>query len=294
MDLTVIILSWNVKNLLRENLSALLKSDVDFEFQIYVVDNNSRDGSSGMVRKEFLNVELIENSKNLGFAKANNQVIRRAKTDYILLLNSDMKVENNTLQNIVDWAKKNQQATVCGGHLIDQDGKTIKHVRRFPRIWDQLLIILKFPHLFPNILKNYIREDFDYSQVSQVDSIRGGFFLINRKAIKKLERFPGFTLPEFDERYFFWFEEVDYCRQVKKAGGEVWYTPVSKCVDYIGQSAKQLPRAKSQVIMKDSQLKYFKKWHPLWQYCLLKSVWPIGTFIVRIAEMANLKTKAKT
>lgn len=286
MDISIIIVSWNVRDRLKENLSALFKSEGDVSFEVFVVDNNSKDGSAEMVRLEFPQVRLTANKENLGFAKANNQAIKQARGEFILLLNPDMRVLPDTLSNMVKWMRENKQASVASCHLIDESGNTIKHARKFPTVWDQLAIILKLPHLFPNILNGYLRDDFDYDKAAKVDSVRGGFFMINARALR--------ATPLLDERYFVWFEEVDFCRQVYGDGGEIWYTPAARCVDYVGQSFKQLPRGKAQKYFRDSMLKYFKKWQPSWQCWLLRSAWPIGLFITWLGEKTHFKSKANS
>lgn len=294
MDLSVVIVSWNVKERLRENLHAIFKSKSDFSFEVFVADNNSHDGSVEMVRKEFPQVKLISNSENLGFAKANNQAIKRAKGDFILLLNPDMRVMPDTFDKMLGWMRNNKQATVAGCHLADEQGYTVKHVRRFPALLDQLAIVLKLPHLFSRVLNKYLRVDFDYSKPAKVDSIRGGFFVIKREALRTIPTEKNSTLPCLDERYFLWFEEVDFCQQVFNAGGEVWYTPVAKCIDYVGESFKQVTRSQTQKYFRDSMLKYFKKWHPKWQYSILKLAWPVGMLLTWLFSKLKVKSKAKT
>ena len=293
MDLSIIIVSWNVRERLRKNLKAIFNSAgaQNFVSEVFVVDNNSEDGSTEMVKNEFPRVKLIVNKKNLGFAAANNQAIKKAKGDLILLLNPDMRVFPDTLANMIKWMWENKQAVVAGCHLIDKKGNTINHVRRFPTVWDQLAIILKLPHIFPNILNKYLRNDFDYSRSAKVNSIRGGFFMINTKEISEL--------PLLDEQYFLWFEEVDFCKQIVRTHHgafkrEVWYTPTAKCVDYVGQSFGQVNTMRKQKYFRDSMLKYFKKWHPAWQYRILKIAWVVGMFIAFITEKMNLKSKTKT
>jgi len=286
MDLSIIIVSWNVKEKLRENLSVLFKSERNLDFEIFVIDNNSEDGTVEMIGRDFKQVKLISNKENLGFAHACNQGISESRGDFILLLNPDMKVFPDTISNMVEWMRKNKKASVAGCHLVNEKGETIKHVRRFPKFLDQLAVVLKLPHLFPGILKKYIRENFDYNQAQKVDSIRGGFFMIRRETIEKVGL--------FDERYFIWFEEVDYCKQINKIGGEVWYTPTAKCIDYVGQSFKQVKRGKAQKYFRDSQLKYFEKWHPLWQYLVLKIAWVLGVILTNIGEKINIRSKAST
>ena len=266
-------MSWNVCDKLKENLQAIYKSIINqgeekIYLEVFVVDNNSKDNSVQMIRDNFPQVILIGNTENLGFARANNQAIKKATGEFILLLNPDMKVLPDTFLNILKWAKNNHQASVIGCNLIDEKNKNIKHVRRFPTFFDQLVIVLKLPHVFPKLLKKYIIENFDYSQSQKVDSIRGGFFLIRKEIEEKIK-----LKIKLDERYFVWFEEVDFCKQVYQNGGEVWYTSAAKCIDYVGQSFGQLPRKKAQKYFRDSQLKYFKKWHSKIEYITLKIAW---------------------
>ncbi|HZJ40946.1 MAG TPA: glycosyltransferase family 2 protein [Candidatus Saccharimonadales bacterium] len=277
MDLSIIIVSWNVKEKLRSNLKALYQSEGNFKSEIFVVDNNSQDNSARMVREEFPQVKLISNSENLGFSKANNQALRLASGRFILLLNPDMRVFKNSLVQILTWAKDNQQATVIGCRLINDKEEIVKQIRKFPRFFDQLLVVLKLPHIFPGLLNKYLCSRFDYSRDSRVDSIRGAFFLINKENYQKISG----CYPYLDERYFIWFEEVDFCRQVYQLGGEVWYTPAAKCLDYVGQSFKQVTRLKTQVYFRDSMLKYFKKWKPLWQSKTLALVWKLVAVFVK-------------
>ena len=276
MDLSIIIVSWKVKDKLKNNLRSIFASKGNFSFEVFVVDNNSQDGSKEMVKKDFPQVKLIANKENLGFAKANNQALKKAQGDYILLLNPDMLVNYDTLIYSLTWAKNNQQAVVSSCKLVTMPGEIIRHVRRFPSLFDQLMVVLKVPHLLPSVLNKYLCHDFDYEQAAKVDSVRGAFFLINRSVWQELS---ANKFPSLDERYFIWFEEVDFCRQVYVLGGEVWYFPEATCVDYVGASFKQLKVGVKQSYFEESMLKYFRKWQPLWQYYVLKAVWPLGRFL---------------
>jgi len=320
MDLSIIIVSWNVQEKLKENLKAIYQTSPQpspsqgegaISFEIFVVDNNSADNTAEMVKNEFPRVKLIVNKENLGFAKANNQAIKKAQGDLVLLLNPDMRVFPDTFANMIKWMRKNKQATVAGCHLIDEKGNTINHVRRFPTVWDQLAIVLKLPHVFPNILNKYLRTDFDYNKAAKVDSIRGGFFMFRTSPPTDAKALAGKPAPLLgkergamkkillDERYFLWFEEVDFCRQIVRTRhgafrGEVWYTPAAQCVDYVGQSFSQVNTMRKQKYFRDSQLAYFKKWHPAWQYRILKIAWVAGIFITWIGEKINFKSRART
>lgn len=275
MDLSIIIVSYNVREKLKNNLQSLFKSRGNFSFEVFVVDNNSEDQSAKMVEEGFPQVKLIKNKENLGFSKANNIAIKQSGGDFILLLNPDMQVFENTLEKALEFAKENPQAVVSSCKLVDEKNNIIRHVRRFPKFFDQLMIILKIPHVFPKILDKYLVSNFNYDQSQKVDSVRGSFFVINKNKFKELS---GQDLPLLDERYFVWFEEVDFCKQIYQLGGEVWYNSQAECLDYVGQSFSLLKRKKAQKLFRDSMLKYFKKWQPRWQYFLLKIFWLIGVF----------------
>ena len=312
MDLSIIMVPWNVRDLVRENLKAIYntspqsspyKGEEVFEFEVFAVDNNSRDGTKEMIRNEFPQVKLIANNYNAGFAMANNQAIKIAKGRYILLLNPDMRVLPGTLETMIKWMDEHKEVGLAGCHLVHpvkspqmqgaeqfhgvkKNGETVPHVRRFPTVWDQLAIVLKLPHLFPSLLDKYLMRDFNYSKESEVDSIRGSFFMIKREVIEKIGA--------LDERYFIWFEEVDFCRRVWQAGWKVMYTPAAQCVDYVGKSFAQVKRGVTQKYFRDSMLKYFKKWHPVWQYYVLKIAWPIGMLFSYLGDILKLKVKTRT
>ena len=269
-QLSIIIVNYKVKDLLDNCLKSIFDNSKNIELDIIVVDNYSQDGSIGMIRKKYPQINLISSEKNLGFAKANNFGFEQSKYDYVLLLNPDMQILPHTLENMINWMDKNPQASIAGCHLIDQNRRTLHHIRRFPTLGDQLAITLKLPHILPSILNKYLRKDFDYSKAAKVDSIRGAFFMTRKKVYKELKG--------LDEKYFIWFEEVDFCQKVYQSGGEV------------GKSFEQLPRGLTQKYFKNSMLKYFQKWHPLWQWIILQIAWIFGTLIGKI----NIKSKVKT
>jgi GT2 family glycosyltransferase len=270
LDLSIIIVSWNVKDRLHKNLQSLFSSDLDFTYEVIVIDNNSSDDTALMIKKDFPQVKLISNQANLGFAKACNQGIKQAKGAFILLLNPDMILFKNTLKESLKMAKQNPQAVVSGIKLIDKNGETLNQVRRFPKLFDQLVVVSKIAHLWPSLLNKYLVKDFNYNKSAKVDSIRGSYFLINKLAWQKISQK---ELPLLDEAYFLWFEEVDFCRQVYENNGAVYYFPSATCLDYVGNSFSQVNTKKKQRYFRDSMLYYFKKWQGKYQYYCLKLTW---------------------
>ncbi len=285
MDFSIIIVSWNVRERLRYNLERLAES-TNVTFETIVIDNASHDGTVAMLAADFPEVSVIANEENRGFAAACNQGLRRAAGTYLLLLNPDMAVEPQTLERLKAWLEANPQAAVTGIKLLDSDGNLVRHVRRFPTWLDQTAIAFKLPHLLPRLLDRYIMSDFDYGQASSVDSIRGAFFVIRRPVLE--------AIGLLDERFFIWFEEVDYCRRARHSGLEVWYTPAAQAIDYVGQSFNQVSTRAKQAYFRRSLLAYFSKWHPRWQVIVLRAAWSIGGLIALVASAARLRSKTKT
>ena len=278
-DCSIITVSWNVKQYLQESLEAVFfATGGTVSFEVFVVDNNSTDGTRAMLR-EFAGREprlcVMFNNTNVGFARANNQAIEQARGRYVLLLNPDMRVFPDTLQKMVAWMDAHQRAGVAGCHLVTEAGETVPHARRFPGLWNQLAIVLKIPHLFPRALDRYLMRDFDYTKEARVDSVRGSFFLIRREALR---------VGLLDERFFIWFEEVDFCKRMRSAGWEVWYTPVARCVDRVGRSFALVSGYQKQKMFLDSMYRYFEKWGD-WRHRLaIGCARPIGLFMAWVAS----------
>ena len=296
MDLSIIVVSWNVKEKLNKCLAHLGLSQTNFSFEVLVVDNGSQDGSAEMVREEFPEVKLIANDGNPGFARAVNQAYRQATGDFIFLLNPDNFVFPLTIDSFLQWLKLNDQAALAGCRLLDRQSWVIPgQVRKYPKFFNQLAIVLKWPYIFPHILNHYLCIGFDYDKAARVDSVRGSAMIIRRAALDKAlppERWQNSEL--LDERFFIWFEDVDLCRTFQAAGLEVWYTPAASCYDLVGQSFTQLPRLRAQKLFRASMLAYFKKWQPAWQYWILYLVWPVGMAITYIFTTLKFEKKDNT
>ncbi len=286
MDLSIVIVSWNVKEKLRECLRSVEETAQNFRCEVFVVDNDSKDGTVAMIEKEFPLVHVIANNFNAGFAKANNQAIRLSQGRYVLLLNPDMRVFPGALQNMVKFMDepRNAKVGVAGCHLVTEAGETVPHVRRFPTLKDQLAIMLKVSHLFPHVLDSYMMPEFDYSKEARVDSIRGSFFMIRREVLNKIGL--------LDEGFFIWFEEVDFCKRTIAAGYEIAYTPVAKAVDYVGQSFKQVKFYPKQKMFTRSMVYYFKKHAPWWEYRVLWLLRPVALLVAWIGDKLNMGRKA--
>ncbi|MBI5229775.1 MAG: glycosyltransferase family 2 protein [Candidatus Magasanikbacteria bacterium] len=276
MVLSIITVSWNVKDRLRACIQSVFENCGEMEIEYFVVDNASSDGTADMLAREFPQVRVIANSENKGFARANNQAIAQSTGEFVLLLNPDMRVLQETLPRMVAWMRMHSRAGVASGKLLDEQGHLNAEAtpRHFPEFLDQAAIMLKVPHLFACVLDHYLWRDFDAEKEQTVDSVRGSFFMISREVLEKLKG--------LDERYFIWFEEVDFCKQAWNAGFEVWYVPSVTCVDYVGQSFKQQPGMWRQKQFTKSMVQYFEKWHPGASALILQCLRPLALFLTWI------------
>jgi len=253
MELSIVIVSWNVEKLLAKCLASILKHQKNLELEIIVVDNASTDNTLKILRENFPGVAVIANSENLGFAAANNQGILKAKADFILILNPDTEIINGALQKIIDLMKQNDQIGIAGAKHLNPDWTIQPSVRRFPGFWPIFFILTKIAKIFPNLspVYNYLAKDFNYQISQPADQVAGSCLMIRRKTIDEIGM--------FDENFFIWFEEVDLCKRAKAAGWQVWYTAEAEIIHHGGQSFKQQLTFKKQLQFFKSAWYYFKK-----------------------------------
>ena len=255
MDLSVITVTWNNISTIGDQISSTAQAADGLVIEQIIVDNNSSDNTADFIKNNFKNVNLLKSEINLGFSKANNLAIKRAKGDFVLFLNPDMKLTVNSLKPMVDYLKNNSDVGVISPRLINENGLSVfgDGPRRFPKIWEILIIFLKLPKLFPNLLNRYFYTDLDGDKIQAVESVRGAFMLMPKKVIESLGH-------AFDERYFCWFEDVDLCQEIKKMNKKVVYYPLVSAIDLVGRSFKNRSLFWKQAIFFGSALKYFLKW----------------------------------
>ena len=252
MDVSIIIVNWNTKELLRDCLSSVYEHAGDIDYEIIVIDNASTDGSAEMVKNDFGQVILIENTENRGFAAANNQGMAVAKGRYVLLLNSDTIVLDNAIAKTVRFADENPRAAVTGCRVLNPDRTLQRTCFRFPSILNMLLSSTYLYKLFP---KNrfFGREQmtwWDRNDVRQVDVVTGCYMLVRREAIEQVGM--------MDEGFFIYGEETDWCYRFKNEGWKVMFAPIGQIIHFGGQSTAQRPVAMI-VQLRLSILKFMKK-----------------------------------
>ncbi|MCX6745076.1 MAG: glycosyltransferase family 2 protein, partial [Candidatus Parcubacteria bacterium] len=259
MQLSVIIVNWNVKDLLRKNLQSIFKFTQGLEFEVFVVDNASKDGSVQMVIQEFPQVNLIASNENLGFAKGNNLALEQATGKYVLFMNPDMELKENSFNVLVDWMESNTKIDLGTCQLIYPDGSRQNNIKNNPGLCDQLLILLKLHHLIqPKCLKEYLAKDFDYTKEQEVKQIMGAFILVKNEVIK--------NLGGWDEDYYLWWEDLDLCKRAQDKGYQIWYAPITKVIHYEAKSFEQQMSLVKQRRFNRGMRTYFLKFNGLMVY----------------------------
>ncbi len=255
MRLSVITVTWNSRDFIVKQVQSVKDAAKNISIEQIIVDNGSTDGTVEVITEKFPEVRMIVNKENAGFGVANNQGVFISKGEYVLFLNPDMVLHPGSLDMFVEWMDNNTGVGVASPRLLDKQGNFNRDTspRRFPRVWEQLAIVLKLPHLFPGLLDAYRMKGFDSSREQEVDSVQGSCMLVRRELIEKL----GYA---FDPRYFIWFEDVDLCREAYRLGFTVVYTPVISAIDYSGQSFKKRTTWWKQKQFITSMSVYFRKW----------------------------------
>lgn len=279
VDLSIIIVSWNVREQLRACLQSISQYSTGVTSEVIVVDNASHDGSADMVATDFPQVRLIRNNSNRGFGAANNQAIQIAQGTDVLFLNDDCQLTSNILPQLHTILRSNPQIGMIGIKLLNQDGSIQQQVRAWPTVLDQTVIQLKLHHLFPALAKRYLMTDFDYSVSAFVPQVMGAFMYMPAVLAKQYG--------PFDEAYFVWFEEVDLQRRLQAAGLMVWYEATLGCIHAKGQSFQQLAKPKAQRLFNRSLRTYMRKHHGVLAYLWFLALHPISMTLAYGAQMVR-------
>jgi len=234
LDLSIIIVNYNVKEFLQNLLTSLSKAVTNLSFEIIVVDNGSDDGSVELLRDKFPLVTLISNKENLGFSKANNLGLKIAGGKHILLLNPDTIVQEDTFEKLINFFKEHQDAGMLGCKILNPDGTLQLACRRsFPGPWTSFCKVSGLSALFPNskIFARYNLTFMDEDQSYEVDAISGSFMMVRREVFEKIGG--------LDEQFFMYGEDLDWCYRVQKAGWKVYYVHETTIIHYKGESTKR-------------------------------------------------------
>jgi GT2 family glycosyltransferase len=248
MDLSIIIVNWNTRDFLCGCLRSVYQTIQGLSFEVIVVDNASRDGSTDMLRKEFPDVLVIENEDNRGFGAANNQALRIMKGRHALLLNTDTVLTEGAVQQLFSFLEQHTDAAMACGQLLNEDGGKQNSIAAFPTLLTLLFNTALLEVLFP---ERYPSKRQDYKEPIEVDSGIGACLMVRKDAIDRVGL--------FDERYFFFLEETDWALRMKKAGWKIYFVPSAFIYHFQGQSIGH--RIESRIAFYRSRYAYFRKWH---------------------------------
>ena len=233
-DLSVVIVNYNVVFFLEQCLNSVFAASKNLNVQIFVVDNNSVDGSINMLKENFSSVVLIENKENVGFSKANNQAIKRANSPYVLLLNPDTVIEEDTFDKCIDFMNSNADCGGLGLRMLDGKGNFLPESKRgFPSPSVSFYKIFGLSYLFPKSQKfgRYHLGFLSEFEVNEVDVLSGAFMLLRTLTLEKVGL--------LDERFFMYGEDIDLSYRIKLGGYKNYYFPETKIIHYKGESTKK-------------------------------------------------------
>ncbi len=290
INLSVVIVNWNVKDLIQKCLESIFYYTQELNFEVIVVDNNSYDGSVQFlkkIKKRYQNLKVIFNDSNRGFSVANNQGLKIAKGKYVIFLNPDTELEENSFKKLYIFMEKNSNVGACTCRLLYGDRTLQPNVKRDPCFFSQLLILLKLHHFFKfKSLKKYLAKDFDYLSLKEVEQIMGAF-IFTRKDL--MERLGGWS-----EDYFIWWEDVDLCFRIRKSGYKIIYYPFTKIIHWEGKSFSQQQSLQKQKKFNQGMLIYWKKYHPYWQSIILMLIFPISILLAGAVQLFGIKPKTQS
>ena len=253
MDLSICIVSYNVKNDLKECLSSIQQNIHGLSYEVIVVDNDSQDGTQEMMKQDFPDICFLTNKENLGFARANNIAYQNSTGKILLFLNPDTLVKKEGFTDHVRKFSEDKRSGAMGPQLLNADNSVQKGaIRRFPGPLDTIIrftFLRKFP-LLKRIPQKYRMRDFDFSRHASVDQISGAAFFTKRDIFEKVGR--------FDEDFFIFYEEVDLCKRIKNMGYPVIYEPNIVIIHTGGKSRKKVNNAIRAFNIR-SLLHYFRK-----------------------------------
>jgi GT2 family glycosyltransferase/lipopolysaccharide/colanic/teichoic acid biosynthesis glycosyltransferase len=234
MQLSVIIVNYNVRVFLENALASVRKALDGISSEVIVVDNASDDNSVEMVQKKFPEVNLIVNKNNMGFAAANNQALRVCHGEFVLLLNPDTVVQEDTFKTMLAFFEQHPQVGLAGCKILNPDGSLQLACRRsFPTPWVGFTKSIGLSNIFPRS-KFFGRYNLTYlnpDETYEVDAVSGSFMFIRKKVVD--------NVGGLDEQFFMYGEDLDLCYRVKQAGWEIYYIPSTQVIHYKGQSVRR-------------------------------------------------------
>lgn len=272
-DLSIIIVSWNVRDLLRECLRSVKAGQGELNLEVIVVDSASIDSSAQMVQQEFPWVDCVTCTENVGFPKGNNIGLARAHGRNLLLLNPDTKIHGDALTLMVNYLDTHPDVGLIGPQLLNPDGTVQSSRRRFPTLATAFFESTWLEGFAPNsLLLKYYALDLPDSETAEVDWVTGACMMTRRNVTARVGG--------MDEAYFMYSEELDWCRRIKEDGWRIVYLPAAKVTHHVGKSSEQAVTQRH-INFNRAKLRYFRKYHGRFPAAVLR-LYLLSSYLLQI------------
>jgi len=282
MKLSIILVNWNTKDLTCGALASVFAQTRGFDFEVIVVDNNSEDGSVDMIKKDFPNVVLIENKDNRGFGKANNQGLAIARGEYLMFLNTDILLVNNAINLLVNYLDQHLDVMMVGPRLLNKD-MSFQHAcrRNLPNPLNSFFHLFGLVKIFTHnkTVNKYKQFDVDPEVTGPTEAISGAAMMFRRRVYEEVGG--------FDERFFMYGEDLDFCKRIFDRGWLIVYFSNAKIIHFGGQSSGKR-KAQSLINFYEAMWIYYTKHFAAQQFAVVNSaVWFAIKIKLFIAVVAN-------
>ena len=293
VDISIVIVNYNVAKYLKDSIKSILDSDISLnDIEIIVVDNASSDSSIIQLEKIIAlnqnssSIKIIQNKNNLGFSKSVNIGIKKSNAKYICILNPDTYIEPNCLSGLRNYMNNNSEIDAITPKILNSDGSLQKSCKRSsPGILNSMYKIIGIDRVFPNSrhIGSFHMLYLDENEISPVEVISGAFMFLRNSIVEKI----GY----FDERFYMYCEDTDYCIRINNSGGKIIYYPLVRAIHYRGKSAKSKP---FDVIyyFHSSMIKYYNKYQNDYRFWkIFKSVIVFSIIVKKYLSYLNLVIK---
>src|SRR3990172_7738260 len=289
IDLSICIVSYQARDLLRDCLRSIYETIDSLSFEIIVVDNYSEDGTLEMLKDEFPNVRLLVNDHNTGYTRPNNQAMRESKGRYVVLLNPDTLVKPNAIAELFAFLETHPEVGIVGPKVLNRDGSLQKQCRRSEaRPWDAFCYFSGLSRIFPHdkrfsgYLMTYLSEDLTH----EAEAVSGSCMMIRHKVIDQI----GYL----DELFFAYQEDTDYCRRARLAGWKVFYDPSAQIIHYGGEGGSNVQPFRSIIEWHRSYYLYYRKHFARDYLFVFNAIYYMGMLIkLELSLFSNLFRKKK-
>jgi len=291
--LSIIIVNYNTGKLLKDCLNSIFQKIKGINFEVWVIDNASSDKSLEIAKEELLKTKVVINKKNVGFAQANNQAMKKAEGKYIFLLNPDTVLLDENFKKLIEFMEKHPEAGACGPLVLNRDLTTQKQCKRgLPTFWNSLTYYSGLWKLFSRNkwwrkkFGGYFLLDQPEDKICEIDCLSGAVMLFRKEVIDKIGL--------LNEEYVMYWEDVEWCFRIKKANWKIYYVPLMEVMHYGGASGTQLHTLKNLWYFHKGAYLFYKKYLAQNYFFLINLSYYLGIwFAFLIKLITNLFKKEK-